>query len=63
VREKAIENSRGRRHIAEKDTPILRGTIGRNEGRRGFVAPDKDLEEVLGRIRGELLHPEVFQDE
>ena len=23
----------------------------------------KDLKEVLGRIRGELLHPEVFKDE
>mgnify|MGYP007068820472 CR=1 FL=1 len=27
------------------------------------MTSDKDLEEVLGRIRGELLHPEIFQDE
>ena len=52
VREEAIENRGGRGHVAEEDAPILRRPIRRDQRRRRFVTPHKDLEEVLGRIRG-----------
>ena len=63
VGEEAIENRGRRGHVAEEDAPILRRPIRRDQRRRRFVTPHKDLEEVLGRIRGELLHAEVFEDE
>src|SRR6185437_13389071 len=63
VREETIENRRRGGHVAEEDAPILRRPIRRDECRRGFVASHEDFEEVLRRIRGELRHAEVFQDE
>lgn len=39
------------------------GPIRGNQCRRRFVPTHKDLETGLGRIRGEISHPEVFQDQ
>ena len=61
--QKTIENGGGGRDVAEEDALILRRPIRRDERGRGFVATHKDLEEVLGRIRAELFHPEVFEHE
>ena len=63
VREEAIEDRGGGRDVAEKDPPILRRPIGGDERRGGFVPTHEDLQEILGRIRAELFHPEVFKDE
>lgn len=63
VGQEAIEDRRGGRHVAEKDAPVLRGPIRRNERRRGFVPADEDFQEVLRGGRAELLHPEILEDE
>ena len=63
MRQKAIENRRGRRDIAEEEAPILRRPIRRDERGRGFVATHEDLEEILGRTRAKLLHSEIFENE
>src|SRR5207342_3572710 len=49
------------RDVAEEEPPILRRSIRRDEGGRRFMATHEDLEEVLGRIRAELLHAEVLE--
>src|SRR5258708_7877631 len=51
VGEEPIENRGRRGDVAKEDAPILRGPIRGDQCRRRFVTPDKDLEEVLSRIR------------
>jgi hypothetical protein len=63
VREEAIENRGCGRDVAEEHAPILCRTVGGNERRCSFVPTHKDLQEVLGRVRSELLHPKVFEHE
>jgi hypothetical protein len=63
VREEAIQDRRRRRHITEKDAPVLRWSIRCNQCRRRFVSADEDLEQVLGRRGTELLHAEIFEDQ
>jgi hypothetical protein len=43
VGHEAIEDGGGGRHVSEKHAPVLRGSIRRNECRRGSVAADEDL--------------------
>jgi len=59
--QEAVEDSRGRRDIAEELPPILSRAIGCDERRRRFMATDKNLQEVLGSTGTELLHAEVLQ--
>ena len=61
--EKAIENRRRGGHVAEKQRPVLRWAIRRDERRRCFMPPDKDLEQVFGRRAAQLLHAEILQHE
>src|SRR5437773_1418381 len=51
------------RDVAEEDAPVLGRSIRGDERRRGFVATHKHFEEILGGIRSELLHAEVFEHE
>jgi hypothetical protein len=53
----------GRGDISEKDAPVLGRSIRRNERGRRFVPADEDLEEILGRVRPELLHAKIFKHE
>ena len=61
VHQRAVQAPRG--HVAEEDAPVLRRAIRRDQGGRRFVTTHKDLEEIFGCIRGEFLHPEVFEDQ
>src|SRR5215813_5437042 len=63
VGEEPVQDRGRRRHIAEKDTPVLRRSIRGDQCRCGFVTTDEDLEEILGGVRSELLHAEIFQHE
>ena len=61
--EEAIENRRGRGDVPEKQAPVLRRAIRRDQCRRRLVAPHEDLKEILGGRGAQFLHAEIFEDE
>ena len=63
MRQEAVEDRGGRRHVAQEHAPVLRGPVGGDQRGRRFVAADEDFEEIFGGGRAEFLHPEVFEDE
>jgi hypothetical protein len=52
VREEAIEGRRRGGHVAEKNAPVLRGSIGRDQRGRGLVPSHKHLQESFARTEG-----------
>src|SRR5512142_1645824 len=63
AREEAVEDGGGRRDIAEKGAPVLRGPVRGDDGRRVFVTAHEDLEQVLCGAGAQLLHAEVLDDQ
>ena len=49
--------------VADEFAPILQRPIGGHDRRAGFVPTQDDLEEVLARTLGQLLHAHIVDDE
>lgn len=61
--QQAIEHRAGRGGVAEQFSPIVDGTVRSNQRARALVAPHHELEQILGRRRGEFAHAEIVEDQ
>src|SRR5258708_6648443 len=58
--QKAIENSGGRRHVTEQQSPLLDRPVGGHKRGAILVAAHHQLQEYLGTLGWEMLHAKII---
>ena len=60
VMQKSIEARASRGGVTQHLTPVLNGTVRRNENGAGLIAAGEDFQQVFGRVRRHAPHAEIL---